>query len=297
MKLLGGSWSKGDLFAAVAAMLAIPGMPKFFHWDRTSETTTSPVPSSHREPAVQKPTLDSAPEKPDPTPPRLRSDPSKKEPVQKGEESKAAAVEHRPAPFQQLPNQNEAFANPAPTSGMPSGDHNFVNNAPNYGTQKLEDNRQYGVPNSLPNVIGLFTKPEPAIPRPQITAEMSIQERQQRQNDHSMQKGSERGPVENPGLTLRFGVDRPFSTPLFLVRCNHPCLPSSILFREGSTEGFTSMSTPSFFLTNDPTIVVFGAGTRQIVGTDVWITIVVRSRDEVPVSSATVEPYAQEVNR
>jgi hypothetical protein len=39
MKLTGGAWSKGDFFAAlacVAAVLAIPGMPKLFHWDSDS---------------------------------------------------------------------------------------------------------------------------------------------------------------------------------------------------------------------------------------------------------------------
>jgi hypothetical protein len=36
MKLLGGQWSKGDFLAllgVIAAILAIPGMPKLFHWD------------------------------------------------------------------------------------------------------------------------------------------------------------------------------------------------------------------------------------------------------------------------
>ena len=36
MKVLGGKWSKGDIIAllgVIAAILAIPGMPKLFHWD------------------------------------------------------------------------------------------------------------------------------------------------------------------------------------------------------------------------------------------------------------------------
>lgn len=36
MKLLGGKWSRGDILALIgvlAAVLAIPGMPKLFHWD------------------------------------------------------------------------------------------------------------------------------------------------------------------------------------------------------------------------------------------------------------------------
>jgi len=40
MKILGGKWSKGDAFAllaVVAAILAIPGMPKLLHWDAPDE--------------------------------------------------------------------------------------------------------------------------------------------------------------------------------------------------------------------------------------------------------------------
>src|ERR1035441_9399007 len=36
MKLLGGKWSRGDLvtlLGVIAAVLAIPGLPKLFHWD------------------------------------------------------------------------------------------------------------------------------------------------------------------------------------------------------------------------------------------------------------------------
>ncbi len=42
MKLLGGKWSRGDLLAllgVIAAILAIPGMPKLFHWDSDSSST------------------------------------------------------------------------------------------------------------------------------------------------------------------------------------------------------------------------------------------------------------------
>lgn len=41
MKLLGGKWSRGDVFAllgVVAAVLAIPGMPRLFHWDSGSSS-------------------------------------------------------------------------------------------------------------------------------------------------------------------------------------------------------------------------------------------------------------------
>lgn len=56
MKLLGGKWSRGDLLAllgVVAAVLAIPGMPKLFHWD--SESSTRPAENGGT--AGSKPTL------------------------------------------------------------------------------------------------------------------------------------------------------------------------------------------------------------------------------------------------
>jgi hypothetical protein len=56
MKLLGGKWSKGDILALIgvaAAVLAIPGMPKLFHWDsdksqqvQASDTTTRENPQA-----------------------------------------------------------------------------------------------------------------------------------------------------------------------------------------------------------------------------------------------------------
>src|SRR5262249_50064086 len=46
MKLRGGDWSKGDviaLCALLAAILAIPGMPKILPWDSGTEKTNGPV--------------------------------------------------------------------------------------------------------------------------------------------------------------------------------------------------------------------------------------------------------------
>jgi hypothetical protein len=49
MKLLGGEWSRGDLLAVigvVAAILAIPGMPKLLHWDSDSSSTHIETPET-----------------------------------------------------------------------------------------------------------------------------------------------------------------------------------------------------------------------------------------------------------
>jgi hypothetical protein len=49
MKLLGGKWSRGDVFAllgVLAAVLAIPGMPKLFHWDSDSSSTHVQTPGT-----------------------------------------------------------------------------------------------------------------------------------------------------------------------------------------------------------------------------------------------------------
>src|ERR1700732_418823 len=49
MKLLGGKWSRSDVFAllgVLAAVLAIPGMTKLFHWDSNSSSTHVQTPGT-----------------------------------------------------------------------------------------------------------------------------------------------------------------------------------------------------------------------------------------------------------
>ena len=49
MKLLGGKWSRGDVFAllgVLAAILAIPGMPKLLHWDSDALSTHVQTPGT-----------------------------------------------------------------------------------------------------------------------------------------------------------------------------------------------------------------------------------------------------------
>jgi len=58
MKLLGGKWSRGDILAllgVLAAALAIPGMPKLFHWDSESESTHMETPSTTQPGSVPAP--------------------------------------------------------------------------------------------------------------------------------------------------------------------------------------------------------------------------------------------------
>jgi hypothetical protein len=56
MKLLGGKWSRGDLLAllgVIAAVLAIPGMPKLFHWDSDSSSIHVETPAKPLTPALK----------------------------------------------------------------------------------------------------------------------------------------------------------------------------------------------------------------------------------------------------
>jgi hypothetical protein len=55
MKLLGGLWSKGDIFAAIGLLgvigtvLTIPGMPKLFHWDeKPAAVLAQPAPQAEQ---------------------------------------------------------------------------------------------------------------------------------------------------------------------------------------------------------------------------------------------------------
>jgi hypothetical protein len=59
MKLRGGAWSRGDILAAIGVIgvigtiLAIPGMPKFFHWDEKSTQVSAQVVPQTASPTAQ----------------------------------------------------------------------------------------------------------------------------------------------------------------------------------------------------------------------------------------------------
>jgi hypothetical protein len=58
VKLLGGQWSRGDLLAliaVIAAVLAIPGMPKLFHWDSDAASKQGQTPEPGARTNVLKP--------------------------------------------------------------------------------------------------------------------------------------------------------------------------------------------------------------------------------------------------
>lgn len=187
--------------------------------------------------------------------------------------------------------QPQTAPTPLPTQQV---DHGFLNNAPNYGDQRIEDNRQYGVHEPLPNIVGLTTQPTPAMPKPEHTADMPIADRQRQLGQYQMRLEGEQGLTENPGLTLSFGVDAPFANPKFLVRCDRPCIATNILFSRDSVTSFSGgSSNPSLFHTDNPRVVVFGSGMLQLLTTKTSVILTVRSQDKDPLGAATVEPYAQ----
>ena len=104
----------------------------------------------------------------------------------------------------------------------------------------------------------------------------------------------ENGPVQNPGLKLTFHAQAAFANPMFKVHCDHPCLGSEILFRQAGQGGATYGGGGSYTrTTSDPNVVIFESGNRQSLGSDDTVYITVRSRDDGPVNSATVEGYVQ----
>jgi hypothetical protein len=58
MKLLGGSWSRGDFFAllgVITAILAIPGMPKLLHWNSDLSSKHADTPGADDSPKNRSP--------------------------------------------------------------------------------------------------------------------------------------------------------------------------------------------------------------------------------------------------
>jgi hypothetical protein len=176
-----------------------------------------------------------------------------------------------------------------------NGDSKCVQN----GNQTNIDQRSYGVPKPLPNVVDLHFATMAAIPRPQIpvvTADMSAEERQRQMSAYKSQMmmgrpNGESGPTWNPGLSVSFRVDAPFQNPMFEIHCDHPCVGSSLMFYSNGSGGFSG-SYP-FLETNDPRVLVVQSGSLTFLTPGVSVNISLRSRDNDPITSATATAYAQ----
>jgi hypothetical protein len=154
-----------------------------------------------------------------------------------------------------------------------NGDHSLYNNGTNNGEQKVEDNRQYGVPKPPPEIIGLSVVQVPPVAALQIGPPLQMH-----------------GPL-NPGLQLSFHVADDFQSPRFKVMCNRPCSGSFIEF--ATDKGSTASWSGSPFRNSGPREVIFGAGMRTEVTPDIRVVITVRSSDDEPLTSAKVEGYVQ----
>jgi hypothetical protein len=187
---------------------------------------------------------------------------------------------------------------PLPQPQVQQADHGFINNAPNFGSQKVEDNRQYGVPKPPPTIVGLVVQAIPPIPRPTMpvfSADTPEYVRRQQMSQYKQQIFTgEPGPSWNPGLSLSFRVATQFSNPMFEVHCDRPCIATSIFFSSNGVSVSTGgLANPSLFSTDDPRVVRFGSGMRQLLTPDVTVVLTIRSQDDKAISHATVEPFVQ----
>lgn len=103
----------------------------------------------------------------------------------------------------------------------------------------------------------------------------------------------EAGILGKPGLTLSFHVDAAFSNPMFRVNCDRPCFATDILFASGGTATFGGDLGSSLLSTDDPNVVIFGHGNGLSITPDITVIIEVRSQDDTPLNSATVEGYVE----
>jgi len=103
--------------------------------------------------------------------------------------------------------------------------------------------------------------------------------------------GPENGDTSKPGLSLTFSVDSTFQDPLFLVTCDRPCTPSGVMLTDNDTAVGGGNMTGSLLETKDPKVVGIGTGNRKWLYPGTKVTIFVRSRDDQPLASATVNAY------
>ncbi len=177
------------------------------------------------------------------------------------------------------PPSTSAPVQPAP---IQTADHGIINNGTNLGSQKVEDNRTYGASKPAPNIVDLVVEQVSGIPRPDPAS----------QSNSPFRTGPrEFGPSANPGLKLTFRVDALFLNPMFLVRCDHPCLGSRLMFLVNGSGGYSG--TPPFSQTQNPNEVLVNSGMTKMIDQNTTVIITVRSRDETPINSATVEGFIQ----
>jgi len=91
-----------------------------------------------------------------------------------------------------------------PPISIQQTDHSIINIAPNRGSQRIEDNRSYGVPEDAPNIKFTQSPQEPILPESSPAA-----------SDPAML---------NPGVSAKVVVIGRFSRPRFRVTCDVPCV-------------------------------------------------------------------------
>jgi hypothetical protein len=120
---------------------------------------------------------------------------------------------------------------------------------------------------SPPNILGLAATP--LVPRPNLGTEGQIE-----------------GPFGvNPGATVSFTVDGMFTTAMFSVFCDRPCVATS-----ASVEGASS---PRMMTTDKPNIAVVALGLPGPLMPDNKVTITVRSKDAGKISVQKVQSFVQ----
>lgn len=148
------------------------------------------------------------------------------------------------------------------------------------GTQNNYDDRTYGVPKPLPNIVGLSQTQIAATPRP---ADPPKPRPGMPQNDTQY----------FPGVTVTFSVDAPFANPMFVVYCDRPCRPVRIFFVDAQGMGGFAGSGFPFLGTNHPNIWVTEYGMQNMLTPGRFAQVELRSLDSEPISIVRVEPYAQ----
>jgi hypothetical protein len=129
------------------------------------------------------------------------------------------------------------------------------------GSQFNYDERTYGVPKPLPDVINLRTDLVPS--------------------------------DSNPGVTVTFGINKPFSNPMFAIYCDRPCMPQAFSFGDGQGHSWWSGQDSPFLSTNSPNIWVTQYGSKNIMLIQEFARATFQSRDNQPIEIIKVEAYSQ----
>jgi hypothetical protein len=155
------------------------------------------------------------------------------------------------------------------------------------GTQNNYDNRTYGTRIPPPAITGFHAEALPSSPIP------TLDPKDPDYSNQLLQQSGVRKFDFNRGTQITFTVVSDFFNPMFAIWCDRPCVPTQTYFFTPGGGGSWNGSGYPFLPTNSPNIWVSLPGNKNVMRPGEYQGVIIRSRNDQPISITHVEGYVQ----